>query len=1266
MKTIKRMLRLFIVAVLSVVFAISVAACKTGKDKPNNGGNTGDNTGIGDNTGDNTGNTGDNTGDNTGNNTGNGETDDSVKYTVNFKNVDSAAYPSIQVSKNGTVSVDAPASTDTRTFLGWYLDEECTSIPFTMGSTKITQNTTIYAKWKTKTAGEATKSYTVTFNSEGGNAVPSQSVEEGKCAFTVTPERAGYQFLGWYLGESKYDFKNVITKDIILIAKWTPLDAKIQAYGGYNESLYVEWTDGAPSQASVQYKLSGENTWTDVDSELIRTVGSSVARVDAVGLKAGDYDVKIQPSSGSAIELNAVSVAAYDRSGYAHFKYTDGVGAYNDDGTLKDNAIVIYVTEQNKDTVMKDYCATHSDLQMFQIPTYPGTTGKDWKNKDADGIGWWLNNAQYMMSNNGSKKNKRPSNTYDAANGKNLAFKQVNDTRPVAIRFIGKVTVPEGCTAYNNEDEGGLVGDGGYMARMKNMKNVTIEGIGDDAEIYGWGFHFLAGSDAVNGQGTSFEVRNLLFNKYVEDAVGMEGVQEGGKITGSVDRCWIHNNSFLPGDGTAGGTQSATESDKTEGDGSIDFKRGEYLTSSYNYFADCHKTGLIGSSDSSLQYNITMHHNWWHNCGSRTPLARQANIHFYNNYISTDCVDGKADISYVHSVRANSYIFSESNYYFGCKAVTSESSTTSKSWNNAFVSCTGNNGLVIAKTRNEKTSNSCKHFSGTSYASFDTDPDLFYYDTVSGQSKCLLDTPVAARSKALQYAGRNGWGKNNPKKKSSSMARNDQMNLSTPTAAIQVPEEGILNVDFNNPTKGLILGGKETKGELKGKGEQLAVFMLATEAEVSFTSSISGENAPSLIDSYGTPYAIQVSEATVVLPAGTYIIFGRMDYEYKDCSIASLSFKSTAGSAQAKLDNLNEAINAIGTVTLSSKTAIENAQTLLNALNGNEIAAFDTAYPGQRDKLTTAQSTYNTLLVENVQTLISAIGTVDDNSYPAIDAARTAYTNLPDALKGSVSNYSALTAAEDAWANRAVSAINNQISALADTSTVSTEAEIKALLANYNSVKSAYEQLTSSQQSSVTNYSKVTSGITQLEAALTPYNVRDMIAALPAKADVTLSDASAVNAARAAYDNLTDAQKTLVGDITKLTEAESVISNLANQTKQTDFTGDKGTASNPFFEVTGSSAKNSSFEVKGYGTFNRGVKMESNTNINFTIQSKMTLTLYVDAAGKKVNCNGSASAASATDASGNYVITITLEAGEYDITKKDTVNLYYAVLSPAT
>ena len=42
---------------------------------------------------------------------------------------------------------------------------------------------------------------------------------------------------------------------------------------------------------------------------------------------------------------------SHDRSGYAHWNYSSGVGAYNNDGTLKSGVTVIYVNNSNKDTV---------------------------------------------------------------------------------------------------------------------------------------------------------------------------------------------------------------------------------------------------------------------------------------------------------------------------------------------------------------------------------------------------------------------------------------------------------------------------------------------------------------------------------------------------------------------------------------------------------------------------------------------------------------------------------------------------------------------------------------------------------------------------------------------------------------------------------------------------------------------------------------------------------------------------------------------------
>lgn len=62
------------------------------------------------------------------------------------------------------------------------------------------------------------------------------------------------------------------------------------------------------------------------------------------------------------------------------------------------------------------------------------------------------------------------------------------DGTPIDVRFIGKVTSPEGLTEYDSVNNGGTEGDNGHMARMKDASNVTIEGVGYDATIDGWGF----------------------------------------------------------------------------------------------------------------------------------------------------------------------------------------------------------------------------------------------------------------------------------------------------------------------------------------------------------------------------------------------------------------------------------------------------------------------------------------------------------------------------------------------------------------------------------------------------------------------------------------------------------------------------------------------------------------------------------------------------------------------------------------------------------
>ena len=77
---------------------------------------------------------------------------------------------------------------------------------------------------------------------------------------------------------------------------------------------------------------------------------SSIYRRNVLLLNKGNYEVKVNNSKGQSV-IQEVNVKETDRSGYAHFNVNEGIGAYNNDGTLKENAIVVYVNEENKNSV---------------------------------------------------------------------------------------------------------------------------------------------------------------------------------------------------------------------------------------------------------------------------------------------------------------------------------------------------------------------------------------------------------------------------------------------------------------------------------------------------------------------------------------------------------------------------------------------------------------------------------------------------------------------------------------------------------------------------------------------------------------------------------------------------------------------------------------------------------------------------------------------------------------------------------------------------
>ena len=87
--------------------------------------------------------------------------------------------------------------------------------------------TAVYAATGSKSSGGSgrTKRYTVSFNTNGGNKITSQTVAKDNSAKEPTaPIKENFEFAGWYTDKeltTKYDFTEKVTKSFKLYAKWT-------------------------------------------------------------------------------------------------------------------------------------------------------------------------------------------------------------------------------------------------------------------------------------------------------------------------------------------------------------------------------------------------------------------------------------------------------------------------------------------------------------------------------------------------------------------------------------------------------------------------------------------------------------------------------------------------------------------------------------------------------------------------------------------------------------------------------------------------------------------------------------------------------------------------------------------------------------------------------------------------------------------------------------------------------------------------------------
>ncbi|MFC4162632.1 T9SS type A sorting domain-containing protein [Epilithonimonas zeae] len=232
---------------------------------------------------------------------------------------------------------------------------------------------------------------------------------------------------------------------------------------GWIETAFVKWQ---PVENAGRYNVyySGEGVVNkQVDDYLIRSYGSYL-RADVLGLKAGNYTITVKPVilgiEGSGSTTGTLTVLSQDRNGFA-FHGGRVPGGYKADGTPKDNAVILYITEKSKNTI------------SFNVIT----------------------------NNNG--------NTTNYVGFQNIfsGIKKGIDKRPYIFRLVGNIT------DFTDMEGGDLVVEN----KNNDLSYITVEGVGDDATANGWGIRVK--------NATNIEIANLGFmncDSSEGDNIGMQ------------------------------------------------------------------------------------------------------------------------------------------------------------------------------------------------------------------------------------------------------------------------------------------------------------------------------------------------------------------------------------------------------------------------------------------------------------------------------------------------------------------------------------------------------------------------------------------------------------------------------------------------------------------------------------------------------------------------------------------------------------------------
>ena len=409
-------------------------------------------------------------------------------YTVTFDTAGGSTATPATVAHGGTVTAPEGIEREGYDLVGWYLGE--TAYDFTA---PVTGDITLVARWEIHT-------YTVTFDTAGGNmATPATVAHGGTVTAPEGIEREGYDFVGWYLGETAYDFTTPVTGNLSLVARWQVKTFTVtffNADGSLLKTETVEWGGAAtapvpPAGTETTIFAGWDKAFDHVTENL--TVTATYAQKMTVTFKneADETLTTVYVPKGHAVTAPTLTPPEekYELDGY----YLGSV-SYDFSAPVTTNLILTVKWKIKSFTVTLDpangsslISETHLWGEKVTVPEQPTRVGYDF-------AGWYLGETAYdfdaevkaNLSIVARWQIKTYTVTFDTAGGSTAA--------PVTVEHGGTVSAPEGVvydgyhivawylngTAYDFTTP--VTGEITLVAQWEiNTYTVTFDAMGGDA-----------------------------------------------------------------------------------------------------------------------------------------------------------------------------------------------------------------------------------------------------------------------------------------------------------------------------------------------------------------------------------------------------------------------------------------------------------------------------------------------------------------------------------------------------------------------------------------------------------------------------------------------------------------------------------------------------------------------------------------------------------------------------------------------------------------